>query len=399
MPAAGSEPDPCKGKETDGERCWSEDATPFCFPTITLSWHRDVNDSSQIQFGLTIGTKGSGHSSDDLDLSSTTDITQPDGTLTVTFPGPGIYVVYATNQTSIVATTRRFQIDSSTLSPSPLHSASVNPSVPLVAESEVSRSIFAHPVPPRNQCKSLQLPHRMVPPRNQYKAPGPYSHIVGLGEAAKYSYSSSSSMKSVQITATTLPNGSSSESVQSTSSSSTKSVKRTATAPPNSNSVPRTHKNHKRSIIIAAVIGSLVSLLLLFGGGTFFFIRKRRHRNLKHRLSPNSKVIPELNSHSPPVGNKNGETISHTLAGEMTPNRGDGSLEPVEQNPEGDPVEDEGERRNSIGTPVHVDTSESQSPHAPLDDVGAEVLRLRDHVHRLVERVQGNVFDPPPAYA
>ncbi len=98
------------------------------------------------------------------------------------------------------------------------------------------------------------------------------------------------------------------------------------------------------------------------------------------------------------------------LAGEMTPNEGDRSHDTVEQNTEGGPIEDEGERRNSIGTPVHVDTSEPQSaqqeevPQAGLDDVVAEVLRLRTQfqqfvVEREAERVQGNAFDPPPAYS
>ncbi len=110
-----------------------------------------------------------------------------------------------------------------------------------------------------------------------------------------------------------------------------------------------------------------MSLLLLFGGGTFLFIRKRRHRNLQHRLPPNPKIIPEQNSHSPPVGNKNHDTISPVVVGEMTPNEGDRSQDTVEQNSEWDLVEDEGERRNSIGTSVHVDTSEPQV--APQQEV------------------------------
>ncbi|KAK0219588.1 hypothetical protein EDD85DRAFT_865159 [Armillaria nabsnona] len=149
-------------------------------------------------------------------------------------------------------------------------------------------------------------------------------------------------------------------------------------------------------------------MLLIFGGGTFLFIRRRRHRSLRGLRSPNPKILPELNSihsHLPPVGNKNSETVSPMLAGDMPPNLGSGSRELVEESPEGNPTEDERERRNSIGTPVDNDNSEAQSPReregspeAPLDDVGAEVLRLRDQVQRLVERVQGNEFDPPPAY-
>ena len=125
---------------------------------------------------------------------------------------------------------------------------------------------------------------------------------------------------------------------------------------------------------------------------------------MKHRLSPNPKIIHELNSHSPPVRNKNSETITPTLAGGMTPNVGSGSQEPVEESPEGNPT-DEGGERDSIGMPVHVDTSEPQS--APQQeaalDVVAEVVRLRTQfqqfiVEREAERVQGNLLDPPPAY-
>ncbi|PBK60577.1 hypothetical protein ARMSODRAFT_1068405 [Armillaria solidipes] len=181
-------------------------------------------------------------------------------------------------------------------------------------------------------------------------------------------------------------------------SSSTGSVQGTATDSPNSNS---THQTRRTSTIIGAVIGSLMSLLLLFGGGTFLFIRKRRERSLKHRLSPNLKILPELNLDSPPVRSKNDETISPMPVGEITPDVGGRSQEPIEGNLEGNSTE---ERRNRIGTAAHNDTSERPSPReenlqTPLDDVGAEVLRLRDQVQRLVERVQGNVFDPPPAYA
>ncbi len=173
-----------------------------------------------------------------------------------------------------------------------------------------------------------------------------------------------------------------------------------------------THRDHKTPIIIGAVIGSLVSLLITFGGGTFLFIRKQRHRNWnsKHCLSPNPKIIPELNLHSPPVRNKNGETITPMLVDGVVPDLGDRSQEIVEQNPEGNPTEDEEERRNSISSPVHVDTSESQratlqeGPQAALGDVVAEVVRLRTQFQQFImeqeaERVHGNALDPPPAYA
>ncbi len=172
------------------------------------------------------------------------------------------------------------------------------------------------------------------------------------------------------------------------------------------------HPNHKTSIIIGAVIGCLVSLLIIFGGGTFLFIRKRRHPNwnLKHRLSPNLKIIPELNSLSPPVGNKNGEVITPMMVGEMAPNFGDRNQERLGQTLGGNPTEDNRERRDSISMPVHIYTSEPQStpeqegPQAALDDVVAEVVRLRTQfqqfiVEREAERVHGNALDPPPAYA
>ncbi|SJL17858.1 uncharacterized protein ARMOST_21422 [Armillaria ostoyae] len=131
-----------------------------------------------------------------------------------------------------------------------------------------------------------------------------------------------------------------------------------------------------------------------------------RNRNSKHRLSPNLKIIPDLNSHSPPVGNKNGETITPMLVDGAAPDLGDRSQEIVEQNPEGNPTRDEGERRPRVGTPVHVDNSELQvapQREAALDVV-AEVVRLRTQVQQIIvereaERFHGNALDPPPAYA
>ncbi|KAK0430897.1 hypothetical protein EV421DRAFT_1743578 [Armillaria borealis] len=175
--------------------------------------------------------------------------------------------------------------------------------------------------------------------------------------------------------------------------------------PTNPNSTPHQHRKHKTSVIIGAVIGSLVSLLLLCGGGAFLFIRQRKHRNLKHRLLSNPKIIPGFNSHSPPVRDKNSEIM---LEGEMTPNLGDRSPDIVERSPEGNLTDDDGERRNSIETRLRVNTSELQSarqeapPQAALGDVVAEVLRLRTQfqhfIEREAERAQATVLDPPPAY-
>ncbi len=163
-----------------------------------------------------------------------------------------------------------------------------------------------------------------------------------------------------------------------------------------------THRNHKTPIVIGAVTGSLVFLLIILGGGTFLFIRKRRYGkwNLKHHLSPNPKIIPQPNLHSPPVRNKNRETISPRREGDMTVNLGDRSWETVEHSQEGNSTEVERERRNSIGAP---DTLESQSvQQEDVLDVVNEVLRLRNHVQQIIEGepegVQGNLLDPPPAY-
>ncbi|KAK0219603.1 hypothetical protein EDD85DRAFT_989082 [Armillaria nabsnona] len=182
------------------------------------------------------------------------------------------------------------------------------------------------------------------------------------------------------------------------------SVQIPTTAPPNSNS---THRDHKTPIIIGAVIGCLVSLLIIFGGGTFLFKRKRRlqNRNLNHGPSPNFKIIPELNSNSPPVKNKNGEIITSMLAGGVARDVVDRNPETVQQNPERNRTEDVGNSRNSFDGP---DASEPQSaqqqevPQAAFGDVVAEVLRLRTQfqpfIEREAERVQSDASDPPPAY-
>ncbi|KAK0467417.1 hypothetical protein IW261DRAFT_1062409 [Armillaria novae-zelandiae] len=196
--------------------------------------------------------------------------------------------------------------------------------------------------------------------------------------------------------------------------SSTESAKGTGTP-------PSTHRSHRTSIIIGAVTGTVVSLLLLVGCGAFLFMCHRKRRNWRHRrLSPNLKIHPEPEQsfHSPPVGNKNSESVSPMLESEMTPNSGDIIPDTVEQDSEGIQTEDVGERRNSIESRLHVDTSEPQSAevqdnsteiqggrHAVLDDVAAEVLRLRVQVQQLMEREAernqglGDVLGPPPAYA
>ncbi|KAK0492618.1 hypothetical protein EDD18DRAFT_1409006 [Armillaria luteobubalina] len=164
------------------------------------------------------------------------------------------------------------------------------------------------------------------------------------------------------------------------------SAQSTVIVPMNLNS---THRSRRAPIIIGAVIGSLLALLLLFG----------------HHLSGYPKMVPGLNSYSLPVGNRHNKIISPMLADEMAPDVGTGSLELVEGGPQRNGIEvDDGEQRSNIATPVHNNISEGPSPRgenlqSPLDDVGAEVLRLRDQVLQLVERVQGNAFDPPPAYA
>ncbi len=106
--------------------------------------------------------------------------------------------------------------------------------------------------------------------------------------------------------------------------------------------------------------------------------------------------MPEFPSQSPPVRNKIGEII---LRGVVAPDLEDRSQETIE---EADPTEDEGERRNTVGTPLHVDNSEGPQQEAALDVV-AEVVRMRTQLQQIIvereaERGHGNVSDTPPAY-
>ncbi|KAK0464157.1 hypothetical protein IW261DRAFT_1624017 [Armillaria novae-zelandiae] len=293
---------------------------------VTLSWHRNVDDPSQVDFEIRNTTGPFPFNAPSFSLTNT----QLSGTLDVTFLESGQNVIEAIiNQTTFPATTQTFDV-------TPPSERSVNASLSPIPET---------------------------------------------------GWLTSSSSQLVQSTITAPP-------------SFTESVQSIATDPPNLNS---THRSHRASTIIGAVIGSLMSLLLLFAGGIFLFRRRRRHRNFWHRLPVSPKIVSERNSYSPPVGNKNTEAISPMLAGEMTPDIGTGSQEPVEESPERDGTKVDGERRSSIATSVHNTISEDPSlreedPQAPLDDVGVEVLRLRDEVLRLVERVHTNAFDPPPAY-
>ncbi|KAK0440859.1 uncharacterized protein EV420DRAFT_1769178 [Desarmillaria tabescens] len=226
----------------------------------------------------------------------------------------------------------------------------------------------------------------------------------------------------------------------SSSETSVQSAKITASDPPKSDSTDQGHnRKHERSIIIGAVTGSVVSLMLILGCGTILFIRRRKHRSLKHRISPNPKIIFERQSiwspHSPPPGamsKENGVTISPMFAGEMvqsSTNLQEGHLRMADRDLEGSPTEDERQRRDDIGTvfaPLPVGPSEPREPQirrstqqvgpqtsteeegpqadtAALGDVTGEILRLRTQVWQLLvresERAQGNSFDSPPAYA
>ncbi|PBK60550.1 hypothetical protein ARMSODRAFT_1090260 [Armillaria solidipes] len=168
-------------------------------------------------------------------------------------------------------------------------------------------------------------------------------------------------------------------SVDSSSSSSTESVQSTATASPNSNS----HRNHKTSIIIGAVLGSLASLLLLIGCVTFMFIRQRKERNLNRRLLEPDPMIISENLHPPPPRNKNSETVS---PGEMTPNLQDRSCETAEEVP----TDGGRERRNSIGNP---DASDPQTAFLRL------MNQLVQFMNREAQRVRRGSLDLPPDYA
>ncbi|KAK0219576.1 hypothetical protein EDD85DRAFT_797226 [Armillaria nabsnona] len=74
---------------------------------IMLSWHRDANDTTQINFMMTptVPSQFTG-----VPPISTTDTTQPDGTLNVTFPIPGSFVIEATGvNLSIIASSQTFE--------------------------------------------------------------------------------------------------------------------------------------------------------------------------------------------------------------------------------------------------------------------------------------------------
>ncbi|KAK0209681.1 hypothetical protein IW262DRAFT_1416634 [Armillaria fumosa] len=240
---------------------------------ITLSWHRETNDSNRIEFVLR--SLPGEVSLDGLHLLNATDTTQLNGTIEVTFPGSGcIPRIFALNVHSSFSNRRKYTIEGIT---------------------------------------------------NQ-------TAVVTIVAAQRFEVTSSGDGAAP-------------------SSSSTESVKSTGTSP------------RRTSIIIGAVLGTVVSLMLLIEGGAFLFICHRRRQNWKHcRLSPNPKVHPEPEPgldqglHSPPVGNKNSETVSPMLEGETTPNTGDVITDTVEQSPEGNPFEEEGERRNSIESHWHVET-------------------------------------------
>ncbi|KAK0219548.1 hypothetical protein EDD85DRAFT_988992 [Armillaria nabsnona] len=304
---------------------------------ITLFWHRGVSDPSQIEFVLvSLPTSFQG-----IKLFSNSDITQPDGTLNVIFPGTGDYTVKAfTNQTghAAVLTTQTFEV----LPPSE-NGGSDNSTVPLSLD---TYTLLA------------------------------WDSAVQSASANPSGTYDTTSLHSVELS----------------SSASTESARSTATASPNSNS----HRNHKTSIIIGTVLGSLVSLLLLIGCTTFMFMRQRKERNLNRRLLEPDPMIISENLHSPPR-EKNSETVSRMLVGETMPNLQERRCETAEVVP----TDGGRERRNSIGNPV---ASDSQgAPQQVPSDVMAAVVRSMNQLvqlfmNREAQRAQGGSLDSPPEY-
>ncbi|KAK0219271.1 hypothetical protein IW262DRAFT_1088011 [Armillaria fumosa] len=311
---------------------------------ITLSWHFDIGDPDEVFFQRRYIGQQFFLQGDDIP----TEITHPNGTLNVTFPSNGAFVVDA--------------IASGT----------------------------------------------------------DHLNLLNSSEIFDLSVASESSGSSATTSTSTFSTSSPGETGQTPSKS----------AIPPSASSAHGNRDRKLSIIIGAVIGSVLFLLFLLGGATL--VRRRTYLRLKHNLLPNPKIISDrqsMSSLSPLyrlAEKEDDDTISPGIIPSLT-SVVDIQLPSSEHDLEGlgEDVMESRHSRLGTSTPLRGDTSEPQMggsaeqqggpqsttrnegpPASPpaMGDMAAEILRLRNQVCQLVfEREAGevpcNTSDPPPPYA
>ncbi|KAK0226892.1 hypothetical protein EDD85DRAFT_940610 [Armillaria nabsnona] len=356
-------------------------ASPIAGIPTALTWHRNSDDPNDIYFerrSVVSQSSGNGDS-----VPSSSDTTQRQGTLSVTFPSAGRYVIEVLDsQTDDV-------IGSS-------HSLTV---VSQVQDIESSISVTG--------------------------APSFTFYVTSASSPTASSAREQNSSVYDPIISTPSANPASSTS-----------------SPPSRSGSPGSNSNrhHQLSIIIGATIGSVVFLLLLLGIGVFLFTRKHAPHYGQSIVSfcpPDDEGKSRSISPVIPVGtavsstnfkNPDGKDRRRNTFGQesrplpVDPQIGGSAKKQARprrqealQSAKGKRIKFARVMRNSFCTvsePLPVDSARAREqagpggeemPRAALGDMEAEVLRLKTQVYQILiqreaERVEGGPFDLPPSY-
>ncbi|KAK0467376.1 hypothetical protein IW261DRAFT_1063785 [Armillaria novae-zelandiae] len=376
---------------------------------ITIAWHRNSGDPDDIYFSrrdVVSQASGKGDS-----IPSSSDTTQPQGVLTVTFPSEGRYVIEVLESLTndvvrcshhlTVASQEVDSVGSDSVMMFTTVSATALNCTPTLASS-------AFTVPTSNAGTALPLP---VTP-SSFIPPVASSSATVLKQSINYVLSASSLAPTIGTIA------------------STPSIY--ANPPSNSNQL---------SIIIGAIVSSLAFLLLLVGTGILF----KRKRIKPYQLEPilplsspsdegrNEAIPPMVNpetAHSSTNTQAPAESYTRTgasggasrpfpvvihMGGSMSEHSPAPYLHRVPQAARGKRTNVAGAERNSFSTPSRTLPVDSRSarehagllgeerPRVALGDIETEVRRLKTQVRRILiqreaERRQGDSSDRPPSY-
>ncbi|SJL17988.1 uncharacterized protein ARMOST_21559 [Armillaria ostoyae] len=291
----------------------------------TITWHRKSDDPDDIYFerrNVVSQSSGNGDS-----IPSPSDTTQLQGTLTVTFPSAGKYLI------EVVESQKNDVIGSS-------HSLTVASQASQNSESSISSSVSSSPSTtttgsPLSLASSASNPlttstgatsqltsasprttnsSAIGPKQSAYESIATFHCAIPDMSLRYYVSSVSSPINSV----TTEQKPSADDPIISGSSvgvaSSISSQPTAGAIAPNPSASPS--NSDRNRIIIGATIGSLACLLLLVGIGIFFVKRRR--------IQPYVEILPYRNSIvslSPPDDEEKNESNSPVLAGGMLWNR------------------------------------------------------------------------------
>ncbi|PBK80081.1 hypothetical protein ARMGADRAFT_1092552 [Armillaria gallica] len=403
-------------------------------PTV-LTWHRNSDDPNDIYFerrNVVSQSSGNGDS-----VPSSSDTTQPQGTLTVTFPSAGRYVIEVLeNQTDdVIGSSHSLTVVSQVQDIESIISMTGVPSftnrpVSATTTSSLITSALTGPSPQTTSSSGIISKHSA------------YESITATVNGVIQDFS-----PRYHVTSAPSPTASSAREQNSSVydpviSTPSANPAPSTSSPPSRSESPGSNSNrhHQLSIIIGATIGSLVFLLLLLGIAIFLFMRKRVPHYLQSIVSFSPDDEGKSQSISPvfPVGTAHSSTKIKDPAGKDRRRNAFGQVsrpltvdpqivgsarkqarpdrQGARQSGKGKRIKFARVKRNNFCTvsePLPVDSGSAREharrdgeerPRAALGDIETEVLRLKTQVYQILsqreaERVQGGPFDRPPSYA